>query len=157
MSTKTTAMYLIIISLIIIFPLSACKKGSNPPKAPPKENLPELTFTGRYDFKFERTLPPTGNDLYTLAVEVRNQGSAPAQSVQVTAYSRGPGISGNRPPLENNGYYSINVGQTIEAKFQFIFEKQFSGEYEFTITLDPSNAVRETNKTNNQFVFKRVF
>jgi hypothetical protein len=157
MSTKTTATYLIIISLIIIFPLSACKKGSNPPKPPPKENLPDLTFTGHYDFKFERTLPPTGNDLYTFAVEVRNQGSAPAQSVQVIAYSKGPGLRGPLEPLENNGYYSINVEQTVQAKFQFIFEKQFFGEYEFTITIDPSNAVREINKTNNRFVFKRVF
>ena len=154
MSTRTTAIYLIIISLMIIFPLSACQKGPNPPQPPSKENLPDLTFTGHYEFKFERTLPPTGNDLYTLAVEVRNQGSAPAQSVQVIAYSKGPGIKG---PLENNRYYSINVGETIQAKFQFIFEKQFSGEYEFIVTVDPSNTVHEINETNNQFVFKRVF
>lgn len=114
---------------------------------------PDIIFTGEYDCKYESTLSPTGNDLYTIVVEVKNQGTASVESVQVIAHSKGPGLEGDRPPLDNNGYYSIEAGATIHARFQFIFEKQFSGEYTFTITADPSNAVYELDEFNNVQVF----
>jgi len=147
----------LVICAVIMCALSACSGGSRRSVPQPQNVQPDLTFTGQYDLKYEKTLPPFGNDLYTLVVEVRNQGTAPAKSVQVIAHSKGPGIEGDRPPLENNGYYSIETGETVQARFQFIYEKQFSGEYEFTIMVDPSNAVYELNESNNRLIFNHMF
>lgn len=143
--------------VILLSVVGACDKGPDEPDHPTEVGLPDLTFTGHYDFKYERTLPPTGNDLYTMVVEVKNQGTAPVQSVQVVAYSKGPGIQGKRPALDNDGYYSIAAGETIKARFQFIFEKQFGGNYDFTATVDQPNAVPEKDESNNKLVFSRKF
>ena len=137
-----------VICAVVICALIACAVGPSSPTPPLQNVRPDPIFTGKYEFKYVRTLPPTGNDLYTIVVEVRNRGTAPAKSVQVIGYSKGPGIKGYLEPLENNGYYSIDAGQTVQARFQWIFEKQFSGEYEFTFTVDTSN---------NRLVFKRTF
>jgi hypothetical protein len=137
--------------------LSACGGGPSSPNPVSQIERPDLTFTGHYNFQFENTLSPTGNDLYTLVVEVSNPGDAPVELVQVVAHSKGPGIEGDPPPLENNGYYSLTAGETIEVRFQFIFERNFWGEYEFTITIDPSNTVPEVNEFNNQLVFRQKF
>ena len=143
--------------LIIIFSLSACGGGPSSPPSPPQDSRPDIIFTGNHECKYERTLSPTGNDLYTIVVDVRNQGKASAESVQVIAHSKGPGLEGDRPPLDNNGYYSIGIGETVQARFEFIFEKQFFGEYTFTITVDPSNAVYELDEFNNVLEFKCNF
>jgi hypothetical protein len=118
---------------------------------------PDLIFTGLYDFKYVRTIPPFGNTLYTILVEIKNQGAASAKRFKVVADSEGPGIEGAPPPLDNDGYYSVGAGETIKVRFQFIHEKQYEGEYEFTVTLDPSNTVQEENESNNLIVFKRIF
>lgn len=147
----------IVLYLIVILSLSACGGGPSSPPSPPQDLRPDLIFTGNHDCKYVRTLPPTGNDLYTIVVDVRNQGKASAKSVQVIAHSKGPGLEGDRPPLDNNGYYSIGAGETVQARFEFIFEKQFFGEYTFTVTVDPSNAVSELDESNNVLVFKCNF
>jgi hypothetical protein len=149
----------IVLSVVVLLMsvVGACDKGPDEPGHPTEAGRPDLTFTGRYNFEYQRTLPPTGNDLYTLVVEVKNEGTASVQNVQVVAYSKGPGIQGNRPALDNNGYYSIPAGETIRSRFQFIFEKQFGGDYEFTITVDQPNAVMEKNESNNKLVFSRKF
>lgn len=147
----------LVVCSAIICALSACGGGPSSPSSPSQDARPDIIFTGQYDFKYERTLSPTGNDLYTLVVAVKNQGAAPAASVQVMAHSKGPGLEGDPEPLENNGYYSIEAGETVQARFQFIFEKQFFGDYNFTITVDPSNAVNELDESNNRLEFTRKF
>jgi hypothetical protein len=142
---------------ITLCSLFSCDSGPAPHQPPPQSARPDLMFTGRCDFQLERTLPPQGNDLYTIVVEVRNKGTGSVPRVQVAAHSRGPGIQGDRPPLDNGGYYAVGPGQTIKARFQFIYERRFSGEYEFTFIVDPSNAVAEEDESNNRFVFKRKF
>ncbi len=54
------------------------------------ESDPDLAFTGSRKFRFERTLPPTGNDLYTVTAEVTNKGTAAVPAVKAAAYSKGP-------------------------------------------------------------------
>lgn len=142
---------------IVILSLSACGASPNPSPIPPQDSHPDLVFTGSYDCKYESTLSPTGNDLYTIVAEVKNQGTAPAESVEVIAHSKGPGLEGDRPPLDNNGYYTIGAGESVQTRFQFIFEKQFSGEYTFTMTVDPSNAVYELDEFNNVLIFTCSF
>lgn len=117
----------------------------------------DLAFTGLYDFKYVRTIPPFGNALYTIVVEVTNQGTVSVQRVKVVANYKGPGIERDCPPLDKNGYYYVAAGETIKVRFQFIFEKQLGGEYEFTVIVDPSNAVQEENESNNRLVFNRRF
>lgn len=118
---------------------------------------PDLIFTGLYDFKYVRTIPPFGNTLYTIVVEIKNQGTASAKRFNAAAHFKGPGIEGSPPSLDDDGYYSVGAGETIKVRFQFIYEKQYAGEYEFTVTLDPSNTVQEENESNNQSMFKRMF
>jgi hypothetical protein len=122
-----------------------------------QEPHPDLVFTGLYDFKYVRTIPPFGNTLHTIVVEVENDGTVSAKRFQVVVHSKGPGIEGAPPPLDNDGYYSVDAGETINVRFQFIFEKEYGGEYEFTVSLDPSNAVQEEDEFNNLLVFKRRF
>jgi hypothetical protein len=144
-----------LIALSILF--VACNGGSSNPNPPAQPSQPDLAFTGSYDFIFERTLSPTGNDLYTLVVDVRNQGSAPVNDVQIVAHSKGPGIEGDLEALDNAGYYSIGAGETVEARFQFIYEKQFFGNYDFTVTVDPANSIQEEDESNNRLAFSRTF
>ena len=143
--------------ILLLSVVGACDKGSDESRQPTEVERPDLAFTGSYNFEYIRTLPPTGNDLYTMVVEVKNQGTASVQSVQVVAYSKGPGIQGNKAPLDNDGYYSIAAGETIRARFQFIFEKQFGGDYDFTVTVDQSNTVPEKDEWNNKLDFSRKF
>lgn len=117
---------------------------------------PDLAFTGSYDFKHVRTVPPFGNIFYSIGVEVKNQGTVPIKRVRVVADSKGPEIEGNLSPLDKNGYISIAAGETVKVQFQFIFQKQLGGEYEFTITADPSNTVQEKDESNNRLVFSRM-
>jgi subtilase family serine protease len=121
--------------------------------------LPDIVFTGYYDFKYERTHPITGNDFYTLIVEVKNQGAAPAKSFRVIAQYIGPGVIGHDlyPLDKNHGYYSLKAGETVKARFQFVFQKPHNGEYNFTIKLDPSSTVNELDKSNNVLKFSRMF
>jgi hypothetical protein len=143
------------IAFVII--LAACGGGQSNPIPPAQPSQPDLAFTGSYDFIYERTLSPTGNDLYTFVVDVRNQGSAPANDVQIVAHYKGPGIEGDMEALDNAGYYSIGAGETVKARFQFIYEKPFSGNYDFTVTVDPANSIQEEDESNNRFAFNRTF
>jgi len=144
---------LIALSILLV----ACNGGPGSPNLPAQPSQPDLAFTGSYDFVYERTLSPTGNDLYTFVVEVRNQGSAPVNDVQIVAHSKGPGIEGDLEALDNAGYYSIGAGETVKARFQFIYEKPFSGNYDFTVTVDPANSIQEENESNNRLAFNRTF
>lgn len=150
--------YIVLSAVVLLLcVVGACDKNPDESGHPTEVGRPDLAFTGHYNFEYVRTLPPTGNDLYTMVVEVKNQGTASVQSVQVVAHSKGPGIQGKRPPLDNDGYYSIAAGETIRARFQFIFEKQFGGDYDFTVTIDQPNAVPEKDESNNKLVFSRKF
>ena len=117
---------------------------------------PDLAFTGSYEFKHVRTVPPFGNVFYSIEVEVRNQGTVSVKRAWVVADYNGTAIEGNLSPLDKNGYVSIAAGETVKVRFQFIFQKQLGGEYEFTITADPSNTVQEKDESNNRLVFSRL-
>lgn len=117
---------------------------------------PDLTFTGGYDFKHVRTVPPFGNVFYSIEVEVRNQGTVSVKRAWVVADYKGPEIEGKLSPLDKNGHISIAAGETVKVRFQFIFQKQLGGEYDFTITADPSNIVQEIEESNNRLVFSRI-
>lgn len=145
---KRRVLFACLVTILYVF--GGCDDSSHKPR-------PDLIFTDHYHFKYVGTIPPYGNTLYTIVVEVKNQGAVSAKRFKVDAHSKGPGVEGTPPCLDNDGYYSVGAGETINVQFQFIFEKQYAGEYEFTVTVDPSNAVEEVTESNNLLVFKRRF
>ena len=90
----------------ILYVFGGCGDSSHKPR-------PDLIFTDHYDFKYVGTIPPYGNTLYTIVVEVKNQGAVSAKRFKVDAHSKGPGVEGTPPCLDNDGYYSVARKQLV--------------------------------------------
>jgi hypothetical protein len=162
---------IVAICLILI----ACGGGGqsnnpNPPTSPEPGTLPDLAFTGSYEFRFQKYLEPTNNPYYFLLVEIVNNSNTNIQSFNVHGDYKTTGISGPLMHLDDNGNerwtatggineeYSLAPREKKFIRLQFILEKETIGQdYNFSLSLDPSNAIQEENEGNNQLVFTKRF